>query len=214
MAIMILVIFQMTASSGYTAADNPGANNPPANSANKQQDSEFKITDFKGECIKDLSKEPIAAGDFQNISFGPTVAAQVLTYDLASKKAGFNTGAGAGFSMRLYNDVKFYKPKEQGKEKAEVESSYGIKEIRKKCRAETFDAAWLQPDNQKVIPWLSISPMVYASKSANQTDFSVQPAITIGFLGELLNVGTGFNLSGPNQGHVFLLLSLGYGFKF
>lgn len=169
-----------------------------------------EIKDFRGECLKDLSKEPVAAGDFGNVSFGPTVAAKVLTYDLASKKAGFNTGVGAGFSMRLYSDVKLARS-EDGKT---PEARFGIKQIKKDCRGETFDGAWMQPDNKKVIPWMSVTPIVYASKSEGNQEIAIQPAISVGFLGELVNIGAGFNLSGPDKGHVFLLLSLGYGFKF
>ncbi len=172
--------------------------------------AKFKISDFRKQCVKDLSVEPVAAGDYHNVSFGPTVAAKVLTYDLASKKAGFNTGIGAGFSMRLYSDVKLRKSADNTRE----EKNYGISEIRKQCRGETFDGAWLEPDNQMVIPWVSITPIVYASQTPKENEVSIQPAISVGFLGELVNVGAGFNLSGPDKGHVFLLLSLGYGFKF
>jgi len=55
---------------------------------------------------------------------------------------------------------------------------------------------------------------VFASKTERSDEIQVQPALTVGFLGELVNVGAGFNLSGPDKGHVFLLLSIGYGFKF
>jgi hypothetical protein len=171
-------------------------------------DTDFTITDFKGQCLKDLSKEPVAAGDFGNVSFGPTVGIKALTYDLSSKKVSFNAGLGAGVSLRLYNDVKFYSPE------GNVTERYGINRIRKKCRGETFDGSWLQPDNQKIIPWMSITPMVFASKTDREDEIVVQPALTVGFLGELINVGTGFNLSGPDKGHVFMLLTLGYGFMF
>ena len=207
-AFIIVAIFQINAYSVF-AAGNPTAKDP-----GKEEESEFKIKNFKEECVKDLSTENIAAGDFRNVSFGPTVGAQVLTYDMASKQTSFNTGAGAGFSMRFYSDVKFEEKKDANGTTTMPAISYGIKHIRKRCRAETFDAAWYQPDNQKVTPWLSLSPMVYASKIQGTDDISIQPALTAGFFGELINVGTGFNLSGPNKGHVFLILSLGYGFKF
>lgn len=189
--------------------------NPPdkglqGSGKNEEAGNEFKITDFRGQCVKDLSAEPIAAGDFGNVSFGPTVAAKVLTYDLASKKAGFNTGIGAGVSMRLYSDVKLAGSSD-GKLAKE---SYSISQIKKRCRGETFDKAWLESDTKKVIPWMSITPIVYATKADGNSEIAIQPAISVGFLGELINVGAGFNLSGPDKGHVFLLLSLGYGFKF
>jgi hypothetical protein len=190
----------------------PNGAGPPAppQKTNKEEEKEFEITNFKEQCLKNLKDEPVAAGDFGNhISFGPTIAAKAFNYDLASKQVTFNAGLGAGISMRYYGKVRFYDDK--GEETGE---NYGIRHIRKKCRAETFDGAWLKPDNKKVAPWVSITPIVFASKTERADEIQVQPALTVGFLGELVNVGAGFNLSGPDKGHVFLLLSIGYGFKF
>lgn len=193
----------------------PKGAGPPAPSQNTNKEDEgFVITNFKEQCVKNRSTENIAAGDFGNyISFGPTVAAKAFNYDLASKQITFNAGLGAGLSMRIYNTVHF-KSGTNAKGDPVSPISYGISDIRKKCRAETYDLAWLKPDNQRVSPLFSISPMVFASKSDRDTEIQVQPALTVGFLGELVNVGAGFNLSGPDKGHVFLILSLGYGFKF
>ena len=195
---------------------SPKGAGPPAPPQNTNKEEEgFVITNFKEQCVKDRSAEPVAAGDFGDyISFGPTVAAKAFNYDLASKQVAFNAGIGAGFSMRIYDTVGF-KRKDPGPATPEVPAvKLGISQIRKKCRAETYDLAWLKPDNQRVSPLFSISPMVFASKSDRDNEIQVQPALTVGFLGELVNVGAGFNLSGPDKGHVFLLLSIGYGFKF
>lgn len=187
---------------------------------NKEEEKGFVIRNFKsmskdpadGGCIKDLSKEPVATGDFgKYISVGPTVAAQAFNYDLASKRVSFNAGGGAGLAVRVYwPPVNF-----EGDPINEVRRvSYGINQIRKRCRVESFDPDLFKSDTQKVAPLFSISPMVFASKSERGDDIRVQPVISVGFLGELVNVGAGFNLSGPDKGHVFILLSLGYGFKF
>jgi len=201
-----------------SAAPSVGPPAPPAAPASSQEtkteeeNKPFVITNFKKQCVKDLSIENIAAGDFGNyISLGPTVAAKAFNYDLASKQITFNAGLGAGLSMRFYNTVHFKKGKDA---QSDPPVTIGISEIRKKCRAETYDLTWLKPDNQMVAPLISISPMVFASKSERADEIQVQPALTVGFLGELVNVGAGFNLSGPDKGHVFLILSLGYGFKF
>jgi hypothetical protein len=202
----------------------PKSAGPPAppQKTNKE-DEGFVIRNFRstskdpadGGCLKDLSEEPVATGDFGDyISFGPTVAAKAFNYDLASKRVAFNAGVGAGFSMRIYNTVGFKGKEGKNGKTAELPASYGISQIRKRCRAETYDLAWLKPDNQRVAPLISISPMVFASKSDRDNEIQVQPALTVGFLGELINVGAGFNLSGQDKGHVFILLSLGYGFKF
>lgn len=190
------------------------------NNTSKGEDKGFVITNFKsrsknpedGGCIKDLSTESVATGDFgRYISVGPTVAAQAFNYDLAAKRVSFNAGGGAGLAVRVYwPPVSF----EGDRENNVRPVSYGINQIRKRCRIESFDPDLFKTDTQKVAPLFSISPMVFASKSERGDDIRVQPVISVGFLGELVNVGAGFNLSGPDKGHVFILLSLGYGFKF
>ena len=159
--------------------------------------------DFKTKCVKDLAQEPVAIGDFgDHISIGPSVAAQVLRYDLASKKAAFNTGAGAGFSMRWYQKT------------IVGGTEYSIKEVKSECRAGAIDSAFKTDANKFYVGYLfAISPFVYVSKIEATNDLNVQPAIQISFLSDLITVGTGFNLTGTDKGHVFLLLSLGWGFK-
>ena len=163
---------------------------------------------FEKSCVKPDS-EPLAIGDFgDHISFGPSVAAQVLRYDLASKKAAFNTGIGAGFSMRWYNKTDI-------KTDTGEQHSYGISKIRSGCRATTFEAAFNTSEENKfqVGPLFAISPFVYLSKVEATSELNIQPAIQVSFLSDLLTVGTGFNLTGTDKGHAFLLLSLGWGFK-
>ena len=161
------------------------------------------VSDFKTDCIKDLSKEPAAIGDIgDHISIGPSIAAQVLRYDLASKKAAFNTGAGAGFSVRWYEKTKI------------GDTEYGIQHIKAGCRADAIDAAYKTDMNKFYVGYLfAISPFVYVSKVEASNDLSIQPAIQLSFLSDLLTIGTGFNLTGTDKGHVFLLLSIGWGFK-
>jgi hypothetical protein len=204
-----------------TPPKGAGPSAPPQKT--NKEDEGFVITNFRstskdpadGGCLKDLSEESVATGDFGDyISFGPTVAAKAFNYDLASKRVAFNAGVGAGLSMRIYNTVGFKGREGKNGKTGELPASYGISQIRKRCRAETYDLAWLKPDNQRVAPLISISPMIFASKSDRDNEIQVQPALTVGFLGELINVGAGFNLSGQDKGHVFILLSLGYGFKF
>lgn len=160
-------------------------------------------TDFETKCVKNLSDEPVAIGDFgDHISIGPSVAAQVLRYDLASKQAAFNTGVGAGISMRWYQKTKI------------GANEWGINQIKSGCRADTLDSAFKTKDNKYYVGYLfAISPFVYVSKVEATGDLNVQPAIQVSFLSDLVTVGTGFNLTGTDKGHVFLLLSLGWGFK-
>ena len=60
----------------------------------------------------------------------------------------------------------------------------------------------------------SITPTLYASKQADDANIAVQPALLVGFFDDIISVGPGFTLSGPQTGKVFLVFSVGYGFKF
>ena len=59
-AFIIVAIFQIHAYTVFAAGDLP------AKDPGKEQESEYKIKNFKEECVKDLSTENIAAGDFSN----------------------------------------------------------------------------------------------------------------------------------------------------
>jgi hypothetical protein len=140
-------------------------------------------------------------GDY--VTFGPTASVQAVRYDFALKKAALSTGVGAGVSARIYNNVNI-----------KGDGSFEFNNIKTECRRTTFDIGrGKDPGNPKIVgPTISITPIVYYSKTET-SDFTLQPAVQLGFLEELINIGVGFNLTGQNQGHVFVLLSLGYGFR-
>ena len=146
-------------------------------------------------CKRNTSK--ILLGDFgDNWSTGTHVSTQAIKYDLASKKASSAENLGMGIAIRYY------------KEK--------VSDIKSECRATTFDAKNVDedPDKGKIrFASFSINPTVYYSKPQNSSDFNTQPALVISFLNDLASFGVGFNLTGADKGHVFLLLSLGVGFN-
>ncbi|GJL52689.1 MAG: hypothetical protein NPIRA01_39160 [Nitrospirales bacterium] len=134
---------------------------------------------------------------------GLAAQAQALKYDFASKKAGFNSGLGAGVSFRFYQDVK-----------VPTHGRKPISQIRTECRMSTWktkEETWLP----KATPLFSISPIVYATQLTSEDDLAVEPAIMLGFFDDIVNFGTGFNLTGKDGevGNVFLLLSIGAGFN-
>lgn len=161
-----------------------------------------EVSDRITSCLRPKGA-PKYLGDLgESWSVGPAVSAQLLKYDLASKQVSFNRSVGLGASFR------YYQATEIGKEKLKVA------DVKSECRATTFTAADIfeDPKNGKLISNnFSITPTIYATQAEN-SDLSVQPAILVGFFRDIINLGAGFNLTGPDRGHVFLLFSIGAGF--
>lgn len=168
----------------------------------------------------------------ENWSVGTTIATSVVRYDFSSKKAALATGAGAGIAIRYYGKsllgtkdeakrlgytdetiatIRKHFPSYVSDAKDEV--SLPLSSIKPECRATTSDVG--KERSQKLASSLfSITPIVYYSKQTTESDLNIQPAIMLGVLDDIISIGTGFNLTGQEKGKMFLLLSLGYGFKF
>ena len=146
-------------------------------------------------CVRTATKKLL--GDIgDHWSVGSHVSTQVLKYDLASKKIGSAENLGMGLAFRYYNDE--------------------ISAIKPECRATTTDAKTLDedPKNGKIrFALFSINPTIYYSKPLSGSDANTQPAIVLSFLNDLVSFGFGFNLTGADKGHTFMLLSLGVGFN-
>lgn len=148
----------------------------------------------------DLPKWRMFEGEW---TVGLAAQAQALKYDFATKKAGINSGVGAGASFRFYQDIDVpgvgLKP---------------ISKIRTECRMSTWKTQkeTLLP---KATPLFSITPVIYASQLTSEDDLAVEPAIMFGVFDDIINTGVGFNLTGKDGevGDVFLLLSIGAGFN-
>lgn len=168
----------------------------------------------------------------ENWSVGTTIATSVVRYDFSSKKAALATGAGAGIAIRYYGKS-LLGTKDEAKRlgytdetiatirnhfpgyvsDAKDEVSLPLSSIKPECRATTSDIG--KERSQKLASSLfSITPIVYYSKQTTESDLNIQPAIMLGVLDDIISIGTGFNLTGQEKGKMFLLLSLGYGFKF
>jgi hypothetical protein len=155
-------------------------------------------------CLRPKEAQKYLGDLGDNWSVGPGVSAQLLKYDLASKQVSFNRSIGVGASFRYFSAI------EINGEKLKVS------DIKPECRATSFSASDVFDDatNGKLIANLfSITPTLYATQAEN-SDLSVQPAILLGLFRDILNFGTGFNLTGPDKGHAFLLFSIGSGFNF
>ena len=167
---------------------------------------------------------------FQNWSVGTAVSTQLVRYNFSTKKTSLNTNVGAGISFRYFGDSPLgdeqaltslgfsdgdkAKMKKRTDGNGNVETySLPVYRIKPECRAATSDIG-KERKSKLASSILSITPTLYASKQENAADLSVQPAILVGFLDDLVNIGTGFNLSGPETGKMFLVFSLGYGFQF
>ena len=158
-----------------------------------------------------------------------------MRYDFSSKKAALATGAGAGIAIRYYGRS-YIGTRKEAKEAKEgfsdetidsIKKRYGkryvndeteefylpLSSIKPECRASTSDFGQERKD-KLAASIFSITPIVYYSKQTTENDLNLQPAIMIGVLDDIISFGTGFNLTGQEKGKMFLLMSLGYGFKF
>lgn len=163
-----------------------------------------KIESRINKCLRPLGS-PTYIGDLgDRWAVIPSASVQIIKYDLASKKASVNKSLGVGASFHFYKDSDLQLDGKQ----------LQIKDVKPECRATTFSAKDVHedPDNGKIAYSLfSITPTLYGSQDQG-ADFSVQPALLVGVFRDLINVGAGFNLTGSDKGHVFLLFSIGAGF--
>jgi hypothetical protein len=147
---------------------------------------------------------PMLGNRWGQWSVKPAASVQVIKYDLASKQVSINKSLGAGASFHFYKN-----------EDLEVDGHrLDVKNIKPECRASTFSAKDVHEDpvNGKIAYSLfSITPTIYASEDQGK-EFSVQPAILVGVFRDLFNFGVGFNLTGAEKGHTFLLFSMGASF--
>lgn len=92
--------------------------------------------------------------------------------------------------------------------------------IQSKCRRSTTARLFGEGANNRIFlanSMFSITPIIYVKNPTSvghTSTLTVQPAIVAGFFQDIINVGVGFNLTGPDTGKIFLLVSLGYGIQF
>lgn len=144
----------------------------------------------------------------KNWSIGNTVAAQLVRYNITKGSASLNSqGLGAGLTLRYYPSDWM----------AEVDHTHDIRRIKPECRATTFSAKTLADsltEGKIAFPFISISAAAFVSKQENTDQLGIQPTLLFGIYRDLINVGVGFNATGPNKGNAFLMLGFGTGFNF
>lgn len=143
-----------------------------------------------------------------NWSIGNSVAVQMIRYNITKGTASLNSqGLGTGITLRYYPDDWM----------AEVDKTRDIRRIKPECRASTFSAKTLAENLQEgkiAFPFWSVSAMAFVSKFENTDQLSIQPVLLFGIYRDLLNIGIGFNATGPDKGNTFLMLGFGTGFNF
>lgn len=174
-------------------------------------DKAKKNTAINDECFTEIGEQSPAGDLGPNVSVGPTITTQLIRYNFATEKASINAkGIGVGAAFRFYNNSDMTA--------APGSTVKDVRRIRPKCRANTLATFESDAGQYKASSWLSVSPTIFASVDEVQgsaaSEVSVQPALMVGFLRDLINVGVGWNLAGPNRGQVFLLMGIGTGFKF
>ncbi len=144
----------------------------------------------------------------KNWSVGNIVAAQMVRYNLTKGSASLNSqGLGGGLTFRYYPSDWM----------AEVDHNRDIRRIKPECRATTFSAKTLADsltEGKLAFPFLSISATAFVAKLENTEQISIQPTLLFGIYRDLVNIGIGFNATGPDKGNTFLMLGFGTGFNF
>lgn len=175
-----------------------------------------------------------AFGDLgNNWSVGMTTAVQAVKYTFKTKQASTAASAGGGIAFRYYgkseigteeaaknlgftdDDLKAIKSLDKGSYYNRDSGTYSlpVNKISTACRATTSDIG--KDRTEKLASSIfSITPTVFGSKQSNEGDISFQPALLVGFLDDIISIGPGYNLTGPEKGKVFMVVSVGYGFKF
>lgn len=143
-----------------------------------------------------------------NWSIGNTVVAQMVRYNITKGTASLNSqGLGGGITLRYYPSDWM----------AAVDGVHDIRRIKPECRATSFSAKTLSESiaNGKIaFSFLSVSAAAFVSKSENTDALSIQPTLLLGIYRDLVNLGVGFNATGPDRGNTFLMLGFGTGFNF
>lgn len=141
-------------------------------------------------------------------SVGTKATASFFRYNLASEKASFNDKTlGLGLSFRYYTESQLANA-----------NKTSIKEVPHACRARTQDLLDFSRSSKdgslaKVGSWLSVSPTLFVSKGENESDVSIQPAIVVGILNDILSAGVAYNLTGSGRGQWSVLVGPSYGFQ-
>lgn len=142
-----------------------------------------------------------------NISVGSKAVASAFRYNMATEKAAFNERtAGVGLSFRYYTDSQLANA-----------GKTSIRDVPRACRARTEDlldfSTAKNGEKAKVGSLFSISPTIFVSKAETEGDVSIQPAIVVGFLNDIISIGTAYNLTGTGKGQWSLLIGPSYGFQ-
>jgi hypothetical protein len=141
-------------------------------------------------------------------SVGTKATASFFRYNLASEKASFNEKTlGLGLSFRYYTESQLANA-----------NKTSIREVPQACRARTQDLLDFSRSSKdgslaKVGSWFSISPTLFVSKGENESDVSIQPAIVVGILNDILSAGVAYNLTGSGRGQWSVLVGPSYGFQ-
>jgi hypothetical protein len=175
----------------------------PAFSEEKDLDKcfSYKKTDYGEKShIGDLS---------DSWSVGTKATASFFRYNIASEKASFNDKTlGLGLSFRYYT----------GSQLANADGATSIKNVPQACRARTQDLLDFSRSGKdgslaKVGSLFSISPTLFVSKGENEDDVSIQPALVVGILNDILSAGVAYNLTGAGRGQWSVLIGPSYGFQ-
>jgi hypothetical protein len=209
----IAVLLSASACELVGAQGPTGGTSPPNTGPQPMSSTTTSIPKEQDKCISYVKSdygEKNSIGDLgDHWSVGSKATASFFRYNLATEKASFNERTlGLGLSFRYYSEDQL----------KNADGATSIQNVPKACRARTEDLLDFARDKSdgtraKVGSWISISPTLFVSKAETDADVSIQPAIVVGLLNDIISIGTAYNLSGVGQGQWSILIGPSYGFQ-
>lgn len=185
-----------------------------------QSQEEQKIVDRIKACTVPGAGVGIwGGGDISsNWSFGTTATARLFQYNFTKGSGSVNAeGLGIGIAARYYPDSWMTTTKVKADGKVDETGDKDLRKIRPECRATSFSAKTLSEslvDGKLAFPAVTFSATAFFSKAQGRDELNFAPAFIVGFMRDIIQVGFGYNATGPDRKSTFLILGFGSGFNF
>ncbi|ALA57810.1 hypothetical protein [Nitrospira moscoviensis] len=183
-------------------------------------DDEKKIVDRIKACTVPGAGVGIwGGGDINsNWSFGTTATARLFQYNFTKGSGSVNAeGLGIGVAARYYPDSWMTTTKLKSPTEVDEKGDKDLRKIKPECRATSFSAKTLSEsmtEGKVAFPAITFSATAFFSKPQGRDEINFAPTFIVGLLRDIIQVGFGYNATGPERKSTFLVVGVGTGFNF